>query len=144
MKIKFLFSLIVSFCLLTSCGLFDNKAKQFAEFFKNDTAKYKNKEWGLSEEKRNEIIKTGKKADGEITKVEDMMETFDNNLKVKLYVKVKPEKEDFFDAVVIVFVPRVKIPKEGDSVNVYYNPKNKKEITVDYLIFKSNPQIQHQ
>ncbi len=45
-------------------------------------------------------------------------------------VKVSPEDEDEFDAVILTFVSRVTIPRKGDKVTVYYDPKNKTDIIV--------------
>ena len=88
------------------------------------------KEMGVDNEKRELLIKTGKEAKGEIQKVEDTQETFNQNPKVKLYIKVKPEEEDEFDAVITTLVSRAAIPRKGDKVKVYYNPENKKDIIV--------------
>jgi hypothetical protein len=110
MKFKFLLSIIVIFFLFNSCGTFKDK---------------------ISGEKRNELIKSGKKAIGEITKVEDTNITLNYNPKVNIYVRVKPDNEDEFDAVVTMFVSKVAVPRKGDNVNVYYNPKDKTEIVIE-------------
>lgn len=131
MKIRFLLSVILSFFLVVSCGLFSRKVEQITENTKKDVEKKILKEWGLDEDKRKELIKTGKKAPGEITDVEDTRETLNNNPKVKIYIKVKPEGEDSFNAIVTTYVSRVKIPRKGDKVNVYYNPNDKTEIIIE-------------
>ena len=104
MKIKYLLSIIVISFLFSSCGIFKNT---------------------ISDEKRNELIKSGKKAIAEITRVEDTNVTLNYNPKVNIYIIVKPDDEDEFDAVVTMFVSKVNIPRKGDDVNVYYNPKYK-------------------
>ena len=76
-------------------------------------------------------MKTGKKSFGEIQKVEDTQITINNNPKVRLFVKVKPEDEKEFEAVIETIVSRVKIPRKGDKVIVYYDPNNKEDIIVD-------------
>jgi hypothetical protein len=131
MKIKFILATVISFLLLISCGIFSKKIEDLTENTKKDVEKKILKEWGIDEDKRNELIKSGIKAKGEITKVEDTQETLNNNPKVKLYIKVKPEGEDEFNAVVTMYVSRVRIPRKGDNVNVYYNPDNKMEIIVE-------------
>ena len=110
MKIKYLLLITAVFLLFSSCGIFSNK---------------------ISDEKRNELIKTGKKAKGEITRVEDTNVTLNKNPKVNIYITVKPDGEDEFDAVVTMFVSRVSVPRKGDNVNVYYNPKDKSEIVIE-------------
>jgi hypothetical protein len=131
MKIKFLFTISVCVLLLTSCGLFTKKVDEFTENTKKDVEKKILKEFGVDDDKRKELIEKGIKAKGEITKVEDTRETLNNNPKVKLYVTVKPDEGDDFEAVVTMYVSRVRIPRQGDKVNVFYNPDNKKEIVVE-------------
>ena len=110
MKIKFLLSIIVISFLFSSCGINKNI---------------------ISEEKRNELFKSGKKAVAEITRVEDTNVTYNYNPKVNIYITVKPDDEDEFDAVVTMFVSKVNVPRIGDNVDVYYNPKDKKEIVIE-------------
>jgi hypothetical protein len=131
MKTRFYLSIVFTFLIIVSCGIFSRKIEQVTEDTKKDVEKKILKEWGLDEDKRKDLIANGKKAKGEILKVEDTRETLNNNPKVKLYVKVKPEGEEEFDAVITTYVSRVTIPRKGDNVTVYYNPKDKKEIIVE-------------
>ena len=46
-------------------------------------------------------------------------------------IRVKPKNEEEFDAVVVMYVSRVNIPRKGDDVTVYYDPNNKTDIIVN-------------
>ena len=76
-------------------------------------------------------MKDGKKSGATIQRVEDTNTTLNNNPKVIIYLKVKPEKEEEFDATVETYVSRVRIPRKGDNVTVYYNPNDKTDIIVE-------------
>jgi signal peptidase I len=110
-----------------SCGIFTKKIEDITESTKKEILKNA----GYDQEKREQLMKNGKKSKGEITRVEDTQETLNNNPKVKLYIKVKPENEDEFDALIVTYVSRVKIPRKGDIVTVYYDPNNKTDIIVE-------------
>jgi hypothetical protein len=127
MKIKFFLSVILAILILTSCNIFTKKIEEYAENTKKEILK----DFGINQEKRDSLIKNGKKSKGEITGVEDTQTTLNNNPKVILYVKVMPENEDEFDAIITTYVSRVKIPRKGDKVFVYYNPNNKTDIIVE-------------
>ena len=127
MKIKFFISLVLSFIIFMSCGIFTKKIEDITESTKKEILKNA----GYDQEKREQLMKNGKKSKGEITRVEDTQETLNNNPKVKLYIKVKPENEDEFDALIVTYVSRVKIPRKGDIVTVYYDPNNKTDIIVE-------------
>lgn len=127
MKIKFFLSVILAILILTSCNIFTKKIEDYAENKKKEILK----DFGINQEKRDSLIKNGKKSKGEITGVEDTQTTLNNNPKVILYVKVMPENEDEFDAIITTYVSRVKIPRKGDKVFVYYNPNNKTDIIVE-------------
>jgi polyribonucleotide nucleotidyltransferase len=127
MKIKFFLSVILAILILTSCNIFTKKIEEYAENKKNEILK----DFGINQQKRDSLIKNGKKSKGEITEVEDTQTTLNNNPKVILYVKVMPENEDEFDAKITTYVSRVKIPRKGDKVFVYYNPNDKTDIIVE-------------
>jgi len=127
MKIKFFLSVILAILILTSCNIFTKKIEEYAENTKKEILK----DFGINQEKRDSLIKNGKKSKGEITGVEDTQTTLNNNPKVILYVKVMPENEDEFDAIITTYVSRVKIPRKGDKVFVYYNPNDKTDIIVE-------------
>ena len=63
--------------------------------------------------------------------MEDTRETFNQNPKIKMTIRVKPKNEEEFDAVVVMYVSRVNIPRKGDDVTVYYDPNNKTDIIVN-------------
>ena len=86
---------------------------------------------GIDDEKRERLMKTGKSAKAEIERVEDTNVTINKNPKVRLYLKVKPEDGEEFDAVVETVVSRVNIPRKGDHVKVWYDPNNRNEIVVE-------------
>ena len=131
MKTKFYLSLVLSFFLFISCGLFSKKIDSFTEETKKNMEKKVLKEFGVDNEKREKLMKTGVKAKGEITKVQDTQETINNNPRVKIYVKVKPDNGEEFDAVISTIVSRVNIPRKGDEVTVFYDKDNKEDIIVE-------------
>ncbi len=116
MHYKFLLSIIVLFLLGTTC-----------EFVEKQVNKYT----GHDEEKIARLKKEGRKCDAEILKVEDMNITVNKNPMVRLYLEVMPPGEPSFDAQVEMVVSRVNIPRKGDNVTVYYNPKDKTDIIVE-------------
>ena len=126
MNYKYFTGIIILFILLTSCGL----TKKFSEF-KEKTKEKLEKSVGIDEEQRQRLMKDGKSAKGEITKVEDTNITFNKNPVVQLYIRVKPEGEEEFNAVVKTVVSRVEIPRKGDTVKVWYDPNNKEDIIVE-------------
>ena len=127
MKTKFSISLILTLFIVLSCGFLGRTIEKLTE----KTQQKVLKEFGVDNEKRERLMKTGKKSFGEIQKVEDTQITINNNPKVRLFVKVKPEDEKEFEAVIETIVSRVKIPRKGDKVIVYYDPNNKEDIIVD-------------
>ena len=76
-------------------------------------------------------MKSGKSAKGEVTKVEDTNITFNKNPVVNLYVHVKTEEGEEFDAIIKTVVSRVEIPRKGDTVKVWYDPNNRDDIIVE-------------
>ncbi len=82
-------------------------------------------------QKRERLMKTGKSAKGKITNVEDTRVTINKNPKVRLYIKVTPDDGEEFDAVIETVVSRVQIPRQGDIVKVWYDPKNRDDIVVE-------------
>ncbi|HEY5122585.1 MAG TPA: DUF3592 domain-containing protein [Ignavibacteria bacterium] len=126
MKKMYLIFLVLTLLGFNSCGFFEKKIDNMTKDIKEKVLK----EVGVDKEKREQLIKTGKEAKGVIQKVEDTQETFNQNPKIKMTVKVKPENEEEFDAVILMYVSRVSIPRVGDKVKVYYDPNNKTDIIV--------------
>jgi Protein of unknown function (DUF3592) len=126
MNYKNYIGLIVLFFLLSACGI----TKKISDF-KEKTKEKLEKSVGIDEEQRERLMKTGKSANGEITKVEDTNITFNKNPVVNLYIHVKPENGEEFDAVVKTVVSRVQVPRKGDAVKVWYDPNNKEDIIVE-------------
>ncbi len=126
MKQRYFISLLVLIIVLSACGI-----SKKIEDIKEETKKKIEKSVGIDEEKRERLMKTGKSAKGEITKVEDTNVTFNKNPKVRLYITVKPDEGDEFSAVIETVVSRVNIPRKGDTVKVWYDPDNKDDIIVE-------------
>jgi len=126
MSYKHFACFLVIFILLSACGI----TKKFSEF-KEKTKEKIEKSVGIDEEKRQKLMKEGKSAKGEITKVEDTNVTLNKNPKVRLYIRVKPENEDEFNAIIETVVSRVNVPRKGDTVKVWYDPNNKEDIIVE-------------
>lgn len=128
------FSLSIFSCSLFSSKDSDNKMKEdiekMKENMKQEIEKKADEMSGIDNEKRERLLKQGKQAPATIEKVEDTRVTVNKNPKVRLFIKVKPEKEESFDAVVEMVVSRVDIPRRGDNVTVFYNPEDKKKIIV--------------
>jgi len=126
MKQRYFISLLVLIIVLSACGI-----SKKIEDIKEETKKKIEKSVGIDEEKRERLMKTGKSAKGEITKVEDTNVTFNKNPNVRLYITVKPDEGDEFSAVIETVVSRVNIPRKGDTVKVWYDPDNKDDIIVE-------------
>ena len=129
-KINLLFFVFTLF-VFNSCGFFEKKIDNITEKMTKDIKEQVMKEVGIDKEKRDQFKKTGKEAEGVILKVEDTRETFNQNPKIKMTIRVKPKNEEEFDAVVVMYVSRVNIPRKGDDVTVYYDPNNKTDIIVN-------------
>lgn len=115
-KLKFIVAVLITSFAVTSCGLMKEAYKLIS---------------GEDQKKREELKKNGVSANGEITKVEDTNTTINKNPKVRLYVHVTPKDDEPFDAVIEMVVSRVNIPRKGDTVKVWYNPKDKTDIMVE-------------
>ena len=115
-RTKFILALVVLFFTISSCGIVKDIVKEIS---------------GEDEKNRERLMKEGVSAEGEITKVEDTNVTINKNPQVRLYIRVKPKDGEEFDAVVKRVVSRVQIPRKGDYVKVWYNPKDKTDITVE-------------
>ncbi len=112
MNKKYILSLVILFFAVTSCSLIDK--------------------WtGNDKEKIERLKKEGIKCEAEITNVEDMNVTINKDPMVKLFLSVKPKGEPVFNAQVEMLVSRVRVPRIGDYVIVYYNPKDKTDIIVE-------------
>ncbi|MCC6864619.1 MAG: hypothetical protein IT280_00510 [Ignavibacteria bacterium] len=116
MHYKFLLSLAVIVSLAVSCGVIEKQVNKYT---------------GHDEEKIARLKKEGRKCEAEILKVEDMNITINKNPMVRLYLEVMPPGEPSFDAQVEMVVSRVNVPRTGDNVTVYYNPKDKTDIIVE-------------
>jgi hypothetical protein len=111
--------------------MFSNKLDSYKEDLKKDITQKVMEEVGAGSEKREQLKKTGKKADAVITKIEDTQVTINKNPKIKITLKVKPEGEEEFTAEISMVVSRVNIPRKGDDCVVYYDPKNKTDIIIE-------------
>jgi hypothetical protein len=116
MKTKYFIVLIILFSVSLSCGILKQQVLKMV---------------GVDEQKRERLMKTGKSAKAEVLRVEDTNVTINKNPEVRLYLKVKPDDADEFDAEVETVVSRVNIPRKGDIVKVWYDPKNRVEIVVE-------------
>jgi hypothetical protein len=116
MSTKYLISLIVLLFAVTACNIVEKEINKYT---------------GHDEEKIKRLKKEGIKCEAEITKVEDMNITVNKNPMVRLYLEVMPPGEPSFDAKVEMVVSRVNIPRKGDNVTVYYNPKDKSDIIAE-------------
>ena len=116
MNIKYIISIIVLLFAVTACNMVEKEV---------------NKLTGHDEEKIKRLKKEGVKCEAEILKVEDMNITVNKNPMVRLYLEVMPPGEPSFDAQVEMVVSRVNVPRKGDNLIVYYNPKDKSDIIAE-------------
>jgi len=123
---KFLLSLGILALVMIACNPF-----RVVNNFKEETIKKVENEFGIDDDKRERLMKTGKSARGKVTKVEDTNVTLNKNPKVRLYVHVSPKDEEEFDAVVEKLVSRISVPRKGDVVTVWYDPNNRDDIIVE-------------
>ncbi len=128
--------LLLGLFVFSSCSLFDKKDKlnEERERIERDTASGRKDTPGrlrALEEKRERLIREGKQAPATIDAIEDTGELKNRKLKLRLYLKVKPEKSETFDALVDVVVSRFAVPHVGQRVTVYYNDDDKTDIIVE-------------
>ena len=116
MSTKYIISIIVLLLTVTACNFVEKEV---------------NKLTGHDEEKIKRLKKEGVKCEAEILKVEDMNITVNKNPMVRLYLEVMPPGEPSFDAQVEMVVSRVNVPRKGDNVTVYFNPKDKSDIIAE-------------
>jgi hypothetical protein len=116
MKIKYILSLLVLIITALACNIVEKEMNKFA---------------GYDEEKIKRLKKEGVKCEAQIEKVEDLNITVNQDPKVRLYLEVMPPGEPSFGAQVEMVVSRVSVPRKGDYVVVYYNPKDKSDIIVE-------------
>lgn len=116
MSTKYIISIIILLLTVTACNIVEKEV---------------NKLTGHDEEKIKRLKKEGVKCEAEILKVEDMNITVNKNPMVRLYLEVMPPGEPSFDAQVEMVVSRVNVPRKGDNVTVYYNPKDKNDIIAE-------------
>ena len=116
MSTKYIISIIILLFTVTACNIVEKEV---------------NKLTGHDEEKIKRLKKEGVKCEAEILKVEDMNITVNKNPMVRLYLEVMPPGEPSFDAQVEMVVSRVNVPRMGDNVTVYFNPKDKSDIIAE-------------
>jgi hypothetical protein len=81
-----------------------------------------------------ELLQHGKRCGGVVVSVEDTNWTVNDNPRVKMTVRAEPEGEPSFTIEKTSVVPRIQIPKAGDTCVVFYDPsdpQNKNGITFD-------------
>jgi len=116
LNLKYVLSLTILIVAFTACNVVEGEFNKFT---------------GNDKEKRERLKKEGVKCEAEILKVEDTRITINDNPKVRLYLEVKPRGEPSFDATVEMVVSRVNIPRPGDDITVYYNPKDITDIVAE-------------
>lgn len=82
------------------------------------------------------LAEQGKRCSGVVLHVEDTGMTINDNPHVKITVRAEPPGEPPFTVVKKATVSRVKIPREGDRVVVFYDPANRtgsNGITFDHV-----------
>ena len=136
MKRKCLSFMFFTLFAVSSCNLFDKQDKIATEKEKieKDTESSNRltpEKLRAQQEKRERLIKDGKQAPATVDAIEDTKEFLNKKLKLRLYLKVKPEKGDGFDAIVDVVVSRFAVPHVGQNVSVYYNPEDKTDIIIE-------------
>lgn len=116
MNTKFFISLAIFGFMIFSCSLLDQ------ELTKNLMD---------GKEKRQRLLKEGEKCEAVVLKVEDTHITVNQDPVIKMKLEVMPPGQPSFYAEVETIVPRVNIPRKGDNVTVYYNPKDKTDIIAE-------------
>jgi len=116
MKRKYILSLVVLLFTALACNIVEKEVNKFA---------------GHDEEKIKRLKKEGNKCEALIEKVEDLNITINKDPKVRMYLEVMPPGEPSFSAQVEMVVSRVNVPRKGDYVTVYYNPKDKTDLIVE-------------
>ena len=116
MNIKYIFSIIILIFAVTACNVVEKQVNKFT---------------GNDEEKIKRLKKEGVKCEALIESVEDMNITINKDPMVRLNLEVMPPGEPSFGAQVEKLVSRVNVPRKGDYVIVYYNPKDKTDIIVE-------------
>ena len=87
-------------------------------------------------EKAAALVQHGKRCRGTVVSVEDTNWTVNDNPRVKITVRAEPDGETPFTIEKTSVVPRVNIPRAGDSCVVFYDPsdpQNKNGITFDQV-----------
>ena len=74
-----------------------------------------------------QLAEKGKRCSGVVLHVEDTGMTINDNPHVKITVRAEPPGEPPFTVVKKATVPRVKVPRVGDRVVVFYDPANRTE-----------------
>jgi hypothetical protein len=82
------------------------------------------------------LVEHGKRCRGVVTSVDDTNWTVNDNPRVKMTVRAEPDGEPAFTIEKTAVVSRIKIPKEGDTCVVFYDPSDpqgKNGITFDHV-----------
>jgi len=116
MKRKYILSLVVLLFTALACNIVEKEVNKFA---------------GHDEEKIKRLKKEGNKCEALIEKVEDLNITINKDPKVRLFLEVMPPGEPSFGGQVDMVVSRVNVPRKGDYVTVFYNPKDKTDLIVE-------------
>ncbi|HAX47672.1 MAG TPA: hypothetical protein PK605_14880 [Ignavibacteria bacterium] len=116
MNTKYIISLIILLIAATACNIVEKEV---------------NKLTGNDEEKIKRLKKEGVKCEALVESVEDMNITVNKDPMVRLSLEVMPPGEPSFGAQVEKLVSRVNVPRKGDYVTVYFNPKDKSDIIVE-------------
>jgi hypothetical protein len=73
----------------------------------------------------------GKTASAQLEQVEDTGITVNNNPRVRLTLRVRPEGQPEFEAHKTITVPRVAIPRIGQTFPVWYDPENQHKLVLE-------------
>lgn len=75
------------------------------------------------------LKKTGQHANATVIKVEDEHQVLAHtSYLVTLTLDVKPEGKESFQATLKTYISPVYMPKQGDTIEVFYDPSNKTDI----------------
>lgn len=77
------------------------------------------------------LSKEGKSTTGTITSMEDLRITVNQNPKVRIGIKFSTEEGKEIEGTNDIIVSRVAVPRKGDNVHVFYNPKDPKDFVVE-------------
>lgn len=81
---------------------------------------------------QDEFMRTGTRTNAVVMDIQDTGVTVNDNPVVKLTLSLNHTTFGNFQQTITATVPRVKIPRVGDSVNVIYDPNNPAKMSVLY------------